>query len=152
MIRPAVTSDQARAVELLRHSHAAAGFDGSGETGFVVPFEASYAARLFTTHLGAMNGCCLVLDVDGEAEGILLALAYEHPFGPVWISRESAWWIEPAHRGRSAVAMLDAYEAWSKRRHCRFVGMAGMGADPDVAKLYERRGYRRAETHFLKAV
>ncbi|MET4199058.1 GNAT family N-acetyltransferase [Bradyrhizobium sp. LA6.12] len=152
MIRSGMASDRGRAVELLRHSHAAAGFDGTGESGFAVPFEAPYATRLFEIHLGAMNGCCFVLDVDGEAQGILLALAYEHQFGPVWISRESAWWIEPAHRGRSAVAMLDAYEAWSREKRCRFVGMAGMGADPDVAKLYERRGYRRAETHFLKAV
>ena len=48
--------------------------------------------------------------------------------------------------------MLDAYEAWAGSQGCAFAGMAGMGADPDVAKLYLRRGYRVAETHFLKAL
>ena len=46
--------------------------------------------------------------------------------------------------------MLDAYETWAAAQRCAFAGMAGMGEDPVVAALYLRRGYRRAETHFLK--
>jgi GNAT superfamily N-acetyltransferase len=97
-----------------------------------------------------MNACCLVNDVAGTAQGLLLAVAHEHPFGPVWLARETVWWIDPTHRGRSAIAMLDAYEAWAKGKGCRFAGMAGMGDDPDVARLYLRRGYSAAEKHFLK--
>lgn len=152
MIRAATRSDSARAIELLRDSHLAAGFDGSGESGFAVPFVAEYAERLFVQHLEMMNACALIHDVNGCVEGILLAVAYEHKFGPVWLACETAWWIDPAHRGRSAFAMLDAYEAWAHGLRCSFVGMAGMGDDPVIARLYERRGYRRAETHFLKAV
>lgn len=48
--------------------------------------------------------------------------------------------------------MLDAYEAWARGKGCRFAGMVAMGDDPVIARLYERRGYRRAETHFLKAI
>ncbi|MBR0962259.1 GNAT family N-acetyltransferase [Bradyrhizobium japonicum] len=152
MIRSGTISDTARAVELLRDSHAAAGFDGTGASGFEVAFETSYAERLFVQHLEMMNGCALVNDIQGRAEGILLAVAHEHPFGPVWLASETAWWIDPEHRGYSAFAMLDAYEAWARGKGCRFAGMAAMGDDPVIARLYERRGYVRAETHFLKAV
>lgn len=148
MIRQGQHNDTPRAIELLRDSRVAAGFDG--QDGFAFPFVPSYAERLFLTHLDMMNACCLVNDVDGVAQGLLLAIAYEHKFGPVWIASETIWWIDPAHRGRAAIAMLNAYEAWAAAKGCKFVGMAGMGGDPDVAKLYLRRGYRVAEKHFLK--
>lgn len=153
MIRPATASDRARVVDLLRASREGAGFDSAdGLTGFVFPFDSAYADRLFRAHLDQPRACCLVLDVDGAAQGILMAVAAEHPFGPILLARETVWFIDPAHRGTAAVRMLDAYERWAKALQCVFVGMAGMGADPDVAKLYLRRGYRTAETHFLKAM
>ncbi|WP_375414620.1 GCN5 family acetyltransferase [uncultured Bradyrhizobium sp.] len=153
MIRPAVPADKTRVIELLKDSREAAGFDTSkGLTGFVFPFDPAYAERLFLSHLVALRALCLVLDVGGSAQGVLMSVAYEHPFGPVWIAKETVWWIDPEHRGPAAARMLDAYEAWAQGQHCTFVGMAGMGADPDVAKLYVRRGYRMAETHYLKSV
>jgi len=154
MIRRATISDKSRAIELLRDSRLGAGFDNpAGETGFVFPFVPEYAERLFLNHVRGPYVFCIVHDVDGVAQGILMAAANEHPFGPVWIARESLWWIDPAYRGGStAVRMLDAYEQWAAAQGCRFVGMAGMGNDPVVAKLYQRRGYGRAETHYLKAL
>jgi hypothetical protein len=152
MIRPAVMSDKAAVIRLLKDSRTSAGFDKTdGLTGFVFPFDPAYAERLFVLHLNHARACCFVLDVSGEAQGVLMAVAIEHPFGPVLIARETVWFIDPAHRGLSAVRMIDAYERWAESVDCNFVGMAGMGADPDVAKLYVRRGYRVAETHFLKA-
>ncbi len=153
MIRPANTFDRDQAVLLLKASRIGAGFDTpAGPTGFVFPFEAAYAARLFEHHLCAPKAYALVHEVDGIAQGLLLATAFEHPFGPVWLAKETVWWIQPAHRGRAAILMLDAYEAWAAEQGCQFIGMAGMGEDPDVAKLYRRRGYKVAETHFLKPV
>jgi hypothetical protein len=152
MIRAATMSDAGRAIELLRDSHRAAGFDGTAASGFIVPFSLAYAERLFVRHLDMMNGCAIVHDAGGGPEGLLLAVAHEHPFGPVWLASETVWWIDPAHRGRSAIEMLDAYENWAHAKGCSFAGMAGMDDDPVIARLYQRRGYRRAETHFLKAV
>ncbi|UFZ05450.1 GNAT family N-acetyltransferase [Bradyrhizobium ontarionense] len=115
-------------------------------------FRPDYAERLFQAHLRGGFACALVLDIAGIAQGLLLAAAFEHGFAPIWMAKETAWWIEPDHRGRSALAMLDAYEAWARGRGCIFAGMAGMGDDPDVAALYRRRGYLGAETHYLKAL
>ena len=153
MIRAAVLADQDDVVRLLEHSRQGAGFDqADGLTGFSFPFDRGYALQLFLAHLIGMR-CCLVLEAGGAAQGVLMAVADPHPFGPVWLARETVWWIEPAWRGGgAALRMLQAYEAWARDRGCAFIGMAGMGADPEVAKLYLRRGYRAAETHFLKAV
>lgn len=153
MIRPATAADKDRVVELLRDSREGAGFDSEdGPTGFTFPFSPNHAERLFLAHTISKRSLCVVNEESNAVQGILMALAYEHPFGPVWIAKETVWWIDPAHRGRSAVHMLGAYESWAKKQGCKFVGMAGMGTDPEVAKLYLRRGYRAAETHFLKAV
>lgn len=151
IIRAAEISDTVAAIELLRDAHQAAGF-ADGSCGIRIPFTAESAERLFIRHLEMMNGCALVLDASGVAKGLLLAIAIEHPFGPVWIAQETMWWIDPEHRGRSAFAMLVAYETWASGMNCRYAGMAGMGDDPVVGRLYLRRGYLRAETHFLKAV
>jgi GNAT superfamily N-acetyltransferase len=154
MIRPALLTDKARVVELLADSRTGAGFDTpEGPTGFAFPFDAAYAERLFLAHLRGPRTLALVHDVEERAEGVLMAAASEHPFGPVWLARETLWWIDPAHRGGTAAPrMLDAYEKWAARQGCAFVGMAGMGDDPAVGALYWRRGYRIAETHYLKAV
>ncbi len=154
MIRPAVPNDKVQVVELLRASHAGAGFDkADGLTGFSFPFDIDYAERLFASHLLLGRATAIVHDVDGIARGILMASAYEHKFGPVWLANETVWWIDPSHRGGStAIRMLDAYESWAAKSGCKFAGMVGMGDDPNIAALYQRRGYTRAETHYLKAV
>lgn len=152
MIRRGRLSDTARAVELLRDSRTGAGFHKpDGVSGFVFPFDAEYAERMFLKYLSGDRLLCLVLDVDGVAQGLLLAHAYEHEFGPVWLAQERVWWIDPAHRGgTAAVKMLSAYEDWARGNGCKFAGMGGVGGEPTVSALYGRRGYRAAETHFLK--
>jgi hypothetical protein len=152
MIRRGRLSDAPRAVELLRDSRTGAGFHNpDGVSGFVFPFDPDYAERMFLRYLAGDRLLCLVLDVDGVAQGLLLAHAYEHEFGPVWLAQERVWWIDPAHRGIAAIKMLDAYDDWWRSEGCSFGGMGGMGEDPQVASLYRRRGYRAAETYFLKA-
>ena len=153
IVRRAVASDKTRVIRLLKHSRDAAGFDSrEGLTGFTFPFDPAYAENLFLLHLEEAQNLCLVLNVENTVQGVLMAASSPHPFGPVWLARETVWWIEPAYRGTSAIRMLDQYEQWARERGCDFIGMAGMGDDPDVSKLYQRRGFKIAETHFLKAV
>jgi GNAT superfamily N-acetyltransferase len=153
MIRLADIADKARVVTLLKNSRGGAGFDqAEATTGFVFDFDPAYAARLFMSHLILPNMLCLVLDEDDAAQGVLMGVASEHPFGPVRLATETLWWIEPDYRGRNAIRMLEAFEDWARGQDCDYSGMAGMGASPQVAHLYQRRGYRAAEVHFLKAL
>ncbi|WP_316191315.1 MULTISPECIES: GCN5 family acetyltransferase [unclassified Bradyrhizobium] len=158
-VRPATVTDTARCVELLRSFHGAwrdevgGSLVDAGADPERLDFSADHAERVVRAHLRGGFACAFVFAVDGLAEGLLLAAAFEHSFAPLWIAKETAWWIEPQHRGsRAAGQMLDAYQGWARERGCVFGGMAGMGDDPDVGVLYRRRGYIVAETHFLKAL
>jgi hypothetical protein len=131
--------DRDRVVALLRESHAAAGFS--------FPFQAAYADRLFRQHLASPMACVLVA---GEpAWGILLAVAYEHPFGAGRIAKETVWFVSPKARGRLGLSMLDAYEAWARSLGCTSAGMASLATN-NVSRIFERRGYAPIETHFAK--
>ncbi|MCK8779093.1 hypothetical protein M0654_03745 [Rhizobium sp. NTR19] len=80
-----------------------------------------------------------------------MAVAFEHPFGAGRIAKETVWYIAPSSRGRCALKMLDAYEAWARAAGCVSVGMASLVSN-DISKIYERRGYAAVETHFMKSL
>ena len=141
IVRGATPADRWRVIRLLEESHAAAGY--------TFPFEAARADKLFRIHLESDAACAIVLDVDGVAQGILLAAAFDHPFGAGLWAKETVWYISPDHRGRAGMRMLDAYEAWAASKGCAVISMAALSTN-DVSRIYERRGYRAAETHFVK--
>jgi len=140
-VRAACDGDRLRVVALLRDSHVAAGF--------TFPFRAAVAESLFKQHAEAADACCLVL--GSPAVGLLMARCFEHPFGAGKWANETVWFIDPSARGRSALAMLAAYEVWAQAAGCNAIGMATM-ASHDVSALYRRRGFAAAETHFIKAI
>ncbi len=138
-VRFATADDRDRVVALLRESHEAAGF--------TFPFQAAYADRLFQQHLVSPMACVLV--AGDPAQGVLMACAFEHPFGAGRIAKETVWYVTPAARGRGAIKMLDDYESWARSAGCVSAGMASLSTN-DVSRIYERRGYGAAETHFMK--
>lgn len=138
-VRFATAKDRDRVVALLRESHEAAGF--------TFPFQAAYADQLFQQHLKSDKASVLV--VGQPAQGVLMAVAFEHPFGAGRIAKETVWFVSPEARGRGSIKMLDAYEAWARSVGCVSVGMASLATN-DVSSLYERRGYSAVETHFMK--
>ncbi|MBP0439579.1 GNAT family N-acetyltransferase [Tianweitania sediminis] len=139
VIRHATASDRFAVIRLLRDSHAAAGW--------TFTFQAARAEALFKRHAESVDGCCLVI---GEpAQGVLMATAFDHPFGAGKMAKETVWFVAPDARGRAALLMLDAYEDWARSLGCAVAGMASLATN-DVSPLYERRGYRAVETHFLK--
>ena len=141
MIRHANADDRLAVVRLLRDSHAAAGW--------TFPFQAARAEALFKHHVAGPNACCLVM--GEQPQGILMAAAFDHPFGAGTVAKETVWYIAPEARGRGALRMLDAYETWAKEQGCDLVGMASLATN-DVSRLYERRDYHAVETHFLKTL
>jgi len=109
---------------------------------------------LFQCHLNFDNATCIVLEQDGKVAGFLMAAIMEQPFVKVRIAKDTCWWVEPSHRGYIFACndMLNKYEQWAASCGCAFAGLAGMGSAPRVGKLYARRGYAVAETHYLKSL
>ncbi len=148
-VRPAAMCDQGRVIALLRNFYDA----HRDRTPMRFEFDPVYASRLFSTHAFDKRACCFVLDVDGKAQGLLMAMAHEHLFAPAIVARETVWWIEPSHRSvRAARDMMQAYEDWARRRGCAYAALAALEDDRAVMTLYRRAGYRLAETHALKAL
>ena len=141
MIRPFKDTDRAAVLALLRAFH--------GEARMPFEPDVAYGLALIEAHRrpGAL---CLVLAVDGTARGILMAQAIAHPFGDWLVAKETIWFVDPDHRGRGALKMLDAYEAWARETGCRAIGMASLAGQKNTDALYLRRGYAPAETHYLK--
>ena len=140
-VRLATPDDRVQVVRLLRDAHAAA-------TSMPVPFSAPHAMALADRHIA--GGDLLALVLGDPANGVLLASAQDHPFGGAKYAMETAWWIAPDARGRSAMAMLAAYERWARDQGCAFCQMAALVSFPQAGRLYERRGYTAVETHFMK--
>jgi GNAT superfamily N-acetyltransferase len=139
-VRPATPDDRVPVVRMLRDAHKAGGLP--------FKFSAAHAVALFDAQQ-AQDRLCLIFD-SGTQHGVLMASAQQHPFAPVLYAAEVVWWIDPEHRGKSASEMLAAYEAWAAERGCAFVAMAALSAAPRAGVIYERRGYRPAETHYIK--
>lgn len=151
MIRLATLADKNQAIKLLKDSREGAGFDKAGSFSF--PFDPAYAERFFLRHINNDASIAIVHDVGGVAQGLLTGIVYEHEYGPVRLAKETMWWIDPAHRGgTAAIKMLDAFERWARDKSAKFVGVAGMGEQPHVGVIYERRGFRPAELHYLKEI
>jgi GNAT superfamily N-acetyltransferase len=144
MIRTAVYADRMRVLAMAKAFHAASGLPFA--------FSAPMADALFSVTLGDPEMLCLVLDVDGQARGVLAAQAQMHRFTPVKMAFELLFWVDPNHRGCNARPMLDAYEGWARERGCLYVNMVGLGGDPLTTRLYERRGYQAVERHFMKSL
>lgn len=138
-VRKAGESDRLAVIRLLKDSHAAAGF--------TFPFSAPHADALFRAHME--RG--LILVAGEPAQGVLMASTLDHPFGAGKWAKETVWYIAPEARGRSALQMLDAYEAWAREQGCVTIGMASLATN-DVSRIYGRRGYAPAETHFVKSL
>ncbi|MBI4047615.1 MAG: GNAT family N-acetyltransferase [Devosia nanyangense] len=141
-VRAAVPTDRMAIARLLRDAHAAGGLP--------FPFSAPHALALADGHIAAPHLLALVYEGDTGLLGVLLASSQDHPFAAIRYAAETVWWIAPEGRGQAATAMLAAYEAWALEQGCAFAGMAALATFPRAEVIYRRRGYREAETHFLK--
>ncbi len=138
-VRFAEAEDRLRVIALLKESHAAAGY--------TFPFQAARAALLFQQHMESPRACVIV--IGRPAQGILLAVSNDHPFGAGQVAVETVWFVSESARGRGSMKMLDAYEAWARSVGSTSIVMASLATN-DVSGIYLRRGYAPIETHFMK--
>jgi hypothetical protein len=150
-IRFATPNDRDDVIAMMPKANLSAGFGPDG----IIPLDPSHEqmSMLFDLHRSHPDACLIVYAPQDKAHGFLMAALFAHPFAPqLRIAKDTAWWIEEGSRGglTTVNGMLETYEEWARRRGCGYAGMAGMGKVPRVGKLFERRGYSAAETHFLK--
>lgn len=120
-------------------------------SGTGLPFDADYVDGALRQHLATPARLTLVLDVDGP-RGMLCAAAQRSPLAPVAIAEELVFWIDPAHRGRAALAMLKAYSAWAKEMGCERATMVGLASMKSVDRFYRLAGFEPLENTYARSL
>lgn len=83
--------------------------------------------------------------------GFICAIAATNPISGLLVCEELAWWVEPEHRGSPAgPKLLRSLEDWARQKGCHMLKMVAPAESPEVARFYEKRGLRPAETAYFK--
>jgi GNAT superfamily N-acetyltransferase len=93
--------------------------------------------------------------LDGGVIGLIAGVVLPSYFDKNKItSMELMWYVNQAHRGTSAgIKLMKEMELYAKERGADTLVMIAPYYSPsskDVSKLYERYGYKRLETHYIK--
>ena len=97
------------------------------------------------------NMTIFVIDVDGEIEGALVGILSELYMSYTVQATELAWFVSKDYRGKPAsLKLIKAFEKWAKESGANQVGMGDIEGISSLEKLYNRLGYERAETVYLK--
>lgn len=108
------------------------------------PATAQWADKLYTMARTDPNWLCVE-----RPGGVLLAMCGPSLMGPFTVAQEVVWWVDPAHRGNS-VDMLRTFEQWATLRGVFAIEVKSLAKFPEVEKLYERAGYARLETSWVR--
>jgi len=109
------------------------------------------AVDLVESLLEAEDAVIFVADDDGESVGFIVGFLGEILFNKVKYSTELAWFVRPEHRGGTvALRLLKAYEEWGKSKGVHIINMADMSILQDHGGLYEKLGYSKVETCYVK--
>ena len=94
-----------------------------------------------------------VIDVDGEVEGALVGLLSELYMSHTVQATELAWFVSKEYRGKPAsIRLMKAFEKWAEASGANQVGMGDIEGISSLEKLYNRLGYKKAETVYLKEI
>lgn len=109
----------------------------------------------FTSHWATMfdlgNGSVHVVEQDGKIAGAAGAVRYTDLYtGDVCVA-ELFWFVTGSQRG-IGLPLFKGMEDWAKAQGAkRFLMVHLNNLSPDIlTRLYQKRGYKEIETHFMK--
>lgn len=98
-------------------------------------------------------GVIFICEKDNIITGMIGGLKFNDPNTDILIASELFWIVHPDHRG-GGMDLLKSFENWAKYNGCKKIIMIHMADSmPDtVKKIYELKGYKEMETHYIKGV
>lgn len=109
---------------------------------------------VFDVHLtNKLNAIVILLTDEGKNVGMVVGHCDSPLFAEETIASELAWWVDEDYRNsKKASELVFAYEDWALRVGAWASNMAYIeGVSPNsVQKFYERLGYSKTETSYLK--
>lgn len=96
-------------------------------------------------------GTSFVMLDDNEIVGALVGFVTSYAASAQRIYQEVMWYVAKEYR-RSGAELLDHLELWCQEQNIDFVVMANLGEyrGEVFRRFYLRRGYKTAETHYIK--
>lgn len=91
----------------------------------------------------------LVLEIDGEIKGLLVAMINKIFFSEDVALQELVWYVKKGCRG---FHMLKALEYTAANLNIKKIIIGNKPAFCDLGAAYERRGYRLLENQYIKQV
>lgn len=109
--------------------------------------------EFFLNTLEDKDHIILVIDVDGDIRGFLWGIITEMWMSGTRVATELAWFVSKEHRGKKgSLILVKAFEMWAKNKGVGHVVMADIEDVSSLGTLYQRLGYKRAETAYMKEV
>ena len=110
--------------------------------------------RSFHSMIQMDNAKIWIAVVDGRIVGDIGMCLMLHPWNGILTASEFFWFVDKEHRGGRAAALLYARaERWAREEGAHAIQMISLvGGGVDVPRLYRKRGFRRIETMWWKAV
>jgi GNAT superfamily N-acetyltransferase len=144
LIRAAIASDVPRIVELGSRSLK------DGPYSRMIKDTPEHSAALALQTIENANGKILVYETDsGKVAGLLGFFVFPHYFTGEPTATELMWYVEPEERkGGGGMQLLWEAEKEAKAMGAKRIGFTAPNAD--IAKLYERFGYKQVEVSFMK--
>lgn len=143
-VRYATEADIPALIELGRAMHA--------ESPRFAVHQYSPAKTAATIQFLIAHGVVLVAEKAGEPVGMMGGMVAPQPFLDSMQGVELAVYVAPAHRGRTGMRLIRAFEAWAFDRGADEITL-GISTEVDIertAALYERLGYRRSGITTIK--
>ena len=144
-VRNATQDDIPRIVEMARTFYA--------DSGYTAIAEASIPSLAGLAIITMESGVMLVAEADGAVVGMACLFVEPFTFNPsVMVASEIAWWVDPAHRGSLlAKEMLSVIDDRCKALGVNVIRMATLAnSPPQAAALYERLGYTKADSYYMR--
>lgn len=94
------------------------------------------------TLIVAFDGEKVIGGIGGNTAPMFLNRAHTMAF-------EAFWWVHEEHRGSLGIKLLKRFERRAKELDCTFVMMMTLSLN-DIGELYQKLGYERFETGYVK--
>ena len=98
------------------------------------------------------NQVIITLIVDGNIVGALFGVLTSPFLSHKVVATELAWFVTKRYRGRGAIHMISVFEQWAQFNGADSVVMADLAHVANLSPLYNKLGYSRLETNYIKEV
>ncbi len=118
-----------------------------------VPYswDAKKTQQVFVQTIPLENFVTLVAEREDEVVGFICGMYAEPFFSSEKISTEVAWFVSKEYRNSTAgFRLMKAYEEWALSKGVKYVGMTYLENITDLSEIYEKKGYTKAETQYMK--